>query len=386
MIAFWIVAAVVVLLGLLFALLPLRAAPQVIKADIMAEELEAEVASLKEEARTLQGSQRKRALGRIVFLEKKLAEARERGAAVPKAKSKPGWALAAAALLVLASAAALGLYVLPKSLGAARPVVASKTQPADLQKLKKLAEEKNDVDSWTAYADKAWQEADYTSAAEAYKKVLDLDDKNLHAWKRMGILFFMSGYPKDAAGVLSVVVSFNPKDTEALLFLGNAYSATGRFREAVNAWKAYIAAGGAQKEYVEGLISDAKKHFKDEATNPNSPLPAGHPKVAATPQGAAEAAGGAKEAAGKLPAGHPAVAPEGMEGVVDGKIVYRNKCAACHGQKGEGGAGPALHGNPVIRVDGAVEEIVRRGSGTMPAIEMSDEELKALVDYIKQEL
>ncbi|WP_457636856.1 c-type cytochrome [Oceanithermus sp.] len=377
---FWILAGLVLLLALVFTVLPLRSSPEPFPADPLPEELEAEIEALKEEAKELEGADRKRTLGRVVHLEKRLAELQRKRAEPPKASGRPWLPLAAAAVILVVSTGVLLRYVVPRAPGGTITTTSQINGPTggeqqlagDLAKLKKKAEKNNDLESWLAYADAAWKEGDYNAAAEGYKKVLELDDKNLKAWKRMGILFYMSGFPEDAANVLAVVVSFNPKDTEALLFLGEAYSSLGRFDEAIGAWKRYIQAGGPQKKYVEGMIKSAEERMKQappEAQQQN----AQHPPVSNG------------QAAADVPPGHPA-APAGMEGVVDGKIVYRDKCAACHGQNGEGGIGPALVHNPVLKVDGAVEEIIQKGTGTMPAIDLSDKEMKALIEYMQQEM
>ncbi len=382
----WILAVLVLLAALVYIALPLGRAPEPFPSDPLPEEIQAEIDALKEEAKDLEGAERKRTLGRIVHLERRLAELQGRPQAVRRTGRAPWLALGVVTVLLLVGTAVLLRYLMPAGTvsAVANSQPASSTQspmaPAqqgELAKLKQKAEKAGDVESWLAYADAAWEAADYNAAAEGYKKVLDLDDKNLKAWKRMGILFYMSGYPKDAASVLSVVVSFDPKDTEALLFLGEAYSKLGRFEEAIGAWKRYIQAGGAQKEYVEQMIKTAEEQLKKapQAGKPGS-LPPDHPPL---PKGEQTQAGS------ELPPDHP-TAPAGMEGMVDGKIVYRDKCAACHGQDGGGGIGPALAHDPMLKVDGAVEEIVTRGRGSMPPVQMSKKELDALVEYLKQEM
>ena len=114
----------------------------------------------------------------------------------------------------------------------------------------------------------------------------------------------------------------------------------GRYDEAAGAWQRYLAAGGREVERVNGLIAQARAQQQAQAAVGSGDLP-------------------------------------------DGRVVYVAKCAACHGQNGEGGIGPAMVGNPVLRVDGAVAEIVKRGTGSMPAIPMSEAELQALLDYLK---
>ena len=70
------------------------------------------------------------------------------------------------------------------------------------------------------------------------------------------------------------------------------------------------------------------------------------------------------------------------QGGKDGRSVYEARCAACHGLQGEGGVGPRLKGNPILKVPEAVREIVLQGRGTMPAVPLSEEELEALLGYL----
>ena len=343
----WILVVLVVLVALAFAAWPLRGAPEPFPSDPLPDELEAEISALKSEARQLDGLERKRTLARIVQLEKRLAGLRAQPAVSPARRAGLPVLVAAVAFILVAGAVLLR-YTLPRAPGetitTSRQIDgASDVERAKLAKLNRLraeAERKDDAESWLAYANEAWDLADYNAAAEGYKRVLDLDDKNLIAWRRMGILFFMSGYPEDAAQVLSVVVGIDPTDTEALLFLGNAYSMLGRFEEAIGTWQRYLEVGGPEAERVQALIERARAQMEIAADS-----------------GAGE--------------------------VSSGEIVYRAKCAACHGQNAEGGIGPRLAGNPVLRVDGAVAEIVNSGTGSMPAVSMGNAELQALLDYLK---
>ena len=342
-----VLAVLVALLALGFAAWPLRSAPEPFPADPLPGELKAEIEALKQEARELDGRERKRILGRIVLLERRLAELEGRPRAARAGRAAWPW-VAAAVVFVVVVGGVLVRHTLPRAPGETLTTSGQiagergidRAKLAKLNRLKAEAERKDDAESWLAYADEAWDLADYNAAAEAYKRVLDLDGKNLVAWRRMGILFFMSGFPEDAAQVLQVVVGVDPNDTEALLFLGNAYSMLGRFDEAVAAWERYLEAGGPDAERVRNLIAQARA--QQEA------------------QTAAES--------GQAP---------------DGRVVYEAKCAACHGQSAEGGVGPKLAGNPVLRVDGAVAEIVKKGRGSMPAVPMSGAEMQALLTYLK---
>ena len=67
----------------------------------------------------------------------------------------------------------------------------------------------------------------------------------------------------------------------------------------------------------------------------------------------------------------------------DGRDVYQERCASCHGGNGEGASGPTLAGvADRLTVDDHVA-VVRDGRGQMPGWDgrLSDEEIEAVVDY-----
>lgn len=69
----------------------------------------------------------------------------------------------------------------------------------------------------------------------------------------------------------------------------------------------------------------------------------------------------------------------------DGETTYEARCAACHGNEGEGrGSFPALAGNPLLDDEEAVAAVVRSGRGVMPAFpQLSEEEISALTTYLR---
>mgnify|MGYP003892859165 CR=1 FL=1 len=182
-----------------------------------------------------------------------------------------------------------------------------------------------------AWGRRAYELQAFDQAAEAYLEVLKKDPKNVEAVRRVGILLFMGGRPEEARIFLEIAQGADPEAAEGWLFLGNLYFQEGRMQEAIAAWEKYLEAGGEAKERVEALIAMAK----------------------------AQAQGGK-----------------------DGRSVYEARCAACHGLQGEGGVGPRLKGNPILKVPEAVREIVLQGRGTMPAVPLSEEELEALLGYL----
>ncbi len=85
-------------------------------------------------------------------------------------------------------------------------------------------------------------------------------------------------------------------------------------------------------------------------------------------------------------------------GAVDGAAVYSARCSTCHGPDGQGSPmGPAIRGNKFIlgSNDRYVADVIRNGrTGTaklyanismgMPGQKMTDEELNAVVQYVRK--
>lgn len=72
----------------------------------------------------------------------------------------------------------------------------------------------------------------------------------------------------------------------------------------------------------------------------------------------------------------------------DGKQIYSNRCALCHGPDGDG-KGVIMQTSPFgaefwkANDDAAVSRAIVEGKGRMPAIPLSPEETKAVVEYMK---
>ena len=82
--------------------------------------------------------------------------------------------------------------------------------------------------------------------------------------------------------------------------------------------------------------------------------------------------------AGCSSGGSPPPAPAGDAQLSQGREVYADHCARCHGSGGAGGAGPRLAGTEIDL------GVVRSGRRGMPAFgqRLSDEELDAVAAYI----
>lgn len=72
----------------------------------------------------------------------------------------------------------------------------------------------------------------------------------------------------------------------------------------------------------------------------------------------------------------------------DGKQIYNNRCALCHGTDGDG-KGVIMQIAPFgpdfwkASDDAAISKAIVEGKGRMPAIPLSPEETKAVVEFMK---
>jgi len=325
---------VLFLLALVVIFAPLRGAPKPFPENPRPEELKVELEALKREAKELSGPERVRVLKRIAWIERELgaAVAKEEARAARPAARIPVWGLLLVVVGGLSLAAVLVHYTLPRLPGGAVTEALAVEEAKKLKELLAKAEKENTPEAWLAYADYAFSIHDLQRAAEGYAKVIELDHRNLKAYRRYGIILYYAGRPQEAAEILAVVTKVDP-DPEGLLYLGNAYFQLGEYAKAIEAWQEYLNRGGEDRARVESLIETARARL--EAADP-------------------------------------------------GEIVYAEKCASCHGAKGEGGIGPKLAGNPILNAPEAVAEIVRNGRGSMPAIPLSDQEMAALLAYLKK--
>jgi mono/diheme cytochrome c family protein len=312
------------LLGLFLALRPLLGPKEPFPEPPRREELLEELEVLKREVGALEGEEKKLALARMVELERALEGYRP-------PEPRPFNPLPVA--LVLGAVVLLGVglwrYTLPRLPG--ETTVTARAEARELKALSDKAKKTGAVEDLLAWGRKAFELGVYEQAAEAYLEVLKKDPRNVEAVRRVGILLFLSGRPEEARLFLEIAQHAEPMAAEGWLFLGNLHFQEGRYEEAIAAWERYLEVGGEARERVQGLIAMAR----------------------------AQAQGGK-----------------------DGKSVYQARCAACHGARGEGGVGPRLQGNPILKAKEAVREIVLQGRGTMPAVPLSPEELSALLDYL----
>lgn len=324
-----LILALLVLLAFIgYALLPLSQAAQPLPANPRPEELQAELQLLKVQAKDAEGEERKRLLAQIVKLERELGPVAAEP--LPPRRLSPALSILALAAVVVLG---IGLYrfTLPRLPG--ETIVTARSEARELKQLEERAKQTGRTEDWLAYGRKAWELRDFDRAGQAYIAVAQQDPRNVEAVRRVGILLFMSGRPQDAVQFLQIAMRADPKATEGWLFLGNAYFQLGQPGQAIQAWESYLANGGEARERVQGLIATAK-------------------------------------------------AQQSAPGNASGQRVFLQKCAACHGPQAQGGIGPRLAGNPITKVPEAIREIVKNGRGQMPAVPLNDQELQALLEYL----
>ncbi|WP_234553726.1 c-type cytochrome [Thermus caliditerrae] len=312
------------LLGLFLALRPLWGLKEPFPEPPRREELLKELEVLREEVKNLEGEEKKLALARVVELERALE-----GWRPPEPRPFNPLPVALALGVVVLLGVGLWRYTLPRLPG--ETTVTQRAEARELKALQHKAKRTGAVEDLLAWGRRAYELQAFDQAAEAYLEVLKKDPRNVEAVRRVGILLFMGGRLEEAEMFLQIAQHADPKAAEGWLFLGNIYFQKGQAQEAIAAWERYLEAGGEARERVEGLIAMAR----------------------------AQAQGGG-----------------------DGQTVYQARCAVCHGAEAQGGIGPKLKGNPILKTPEAVKEIVLKGRGQMPAVSLGEEELRALLDYL----
>ncbi|MCL6525856.1 MAG: c-type cytochrome [Thermaceae bacterium] len=324
----YILLGVLVLLGLAYGLRPFWATPMPFPESPRPYELQAEIEVLKAQAREAEGQERKRLLAQAVRLERELAEL---GSQTPSLRRLSPGVISVVVLGLVVLGVGLWRSTVPRLPG--ETLITSRNEARELADLEATAKRTGKAADWLAYANRAYDLRDFERAVPAYIKAAELDPKNPVVLRRLGILLFMGGRTAQAIPILEIATKAQPNEPEGWLFLGNAYFQSAKPQDAIRAWEGYLKAGGQAKERVQGLIDTARAQLN----------------AAASP----------------------------------GQQVYLQNCAACHGAQAQGGIGPALKGNPVLKAPEAVREIVTKGRGQMPAVPLGPQELQALLEYLK---
>jgi mono/diheme cytochrome c family protein len=329
-----VVLTLLLVLALAYTLQPLRRPGQPFPHNPRPEELLAEIELLKAQAREAEGVERKRLLAQIVLLERELGAQPEAGG-VPRRKLAAWIPLTVVGLMAVTG---LGLYAytLPRLPG--ETTVTARKEAEELRQLERRAQQSGLEADYLALGNRAYQLGDIQRAADAYLAVVGRNPQQPEAIRRLGIFLFMSGSLDEAIQLLQLATAAQPDEPEGWLFLGNAYFSQQKPSEAIVAWEGYLAAGGEAQERVKGLIETARAQAVQPVT-PDQPI--------------------------------------------SGQQAYLARCASCHGAQAQGGVGPRLAGNPVVKVRSAVAEIILKGRGTMAALDIPIAETNAILDYLE---
>jgi cytochrome c551 len=79
--------------------------------------------------------------------------------------------------------------------------------------------------------------------------------------------------------------------------------------------------------------------------------------------------------------GHPALSLTGD--AMNGATVFDATCAVCHGADGMGVSGPDITGEVAELSDETLVDIMANGSGSMPAQDLSDQELADVLAHLR---
>jgi mono/diheme cytochrome c family protein len=220
-----------------------------------------------------------------------------------------------------------------------------------------------------ALADAYWERDLQQRAVSVYFRVLTgISPDSVRALTRTAEALFLSGRPQDAIGLFERARSLveargEQLDAHSLLLLGNAHFASEDYSAAIDAWRAHLDVA-EEPGRVPDLIASAEARLAGAS---GSALP-GAP------------GGGASEPGD--------VAIPAADTAVQAQRLYNANCAVCHGAAGQGGAGPALVGNPRAQDPANVASVVRFGRGSMPGFGavLREGELELLVDWVTQDL
>lgn len=329
-----VLLTLLLLAAVLYTLQPLRKPGQPFPHNPRPDELLAEIELLKVQARDAEGDERKRLLTQIVLLERELGAQPQADA--PR-RSMPAWVPLTVVGLMAVTGLGLYIYTLPRLPG--ETTVTARKEAEELRQLERQAQKSGLEADYLALGNRAYQLGDIQRAADAYLAVVGRNPQQPEAIRRLGIFLFMSGSLDEAIQLLKLATTAQPDEPEGWLFLGNAYFSQQKPKEAIVAWEGYLAAGGDAQQRVKGLIETARAQANQPTSSPDQPI--------------------------------------------SGQQAYLARCASCHGAQAQGGVGPRLAGNPIVKVREAVAEIILKGRGTMAAINIPVAETNAILDYLE---
>ena len=205
-------------------------------------------------------------------------------------------------------------------------------------------------ESLLALGEAYWQQEERERAADIYVQVIS--NFNPHAavaYSRIGQVLFFSGRNEQAIDMLERAKQNDGEDLTTLLFLGNAYFSTEQYAEAVSTWENYVEVAGSEEAAgrVPSLIESAKARLAEAQAS---------------------------------------LDPSAVQ--VSAQQLYAANCASCHGNNGQGGAGPRLAGSQSAMNEANVRNIIQYGRGLMPGFiaQLEEDDLESVVQYVINEL
>lgn len=337
---YFIAMLAVVMLGLVLlpALRPHRETPQDTRRTELTEERELLLANLAE----LQGAG---AAEHLLLREKvRLSQILHELDHLPPAPlpAKAGGALPLAGgvllgVLLLLSVGSFTFFKSWRDLGLGADERLQLQSATRLPQLEKAAMQSKQPADYLAWGDAAWDAQNYEAAAKAYTQLLMNKEErdNAKALRRVG--FFLLGNEKMAQDGLSFIarsVKLAPNDPESQLMYGYALGMFGQDQEAMVALKTFQKLSPGSRDADNMILT---------------------------------------------------IQQRSSSGKVDGQLVYSQNCASCHGEQGQGGAGPKLAGAPALQDQAALRSIVLNGSAGMPAMpQLEGPQLDALVSYLQE--
>jgi len=243
-----------------------------------------------------------------------------------------------------------------------------------------LDEERN-ATTLNALADVLWDTGAMEQAVEVSFEILtEHDPMDSAALSRTGQLMFLRGRTDDAIELLERAAigagGLAELESQASLFLGNAYFAEGDDEGAVRAWTAHIErVGEAAAGRVPELIRTAEARASGDV-DATIPMPGMQSPTAQSE--ADDEPPPSERAAAALEAG----TPDAIAAVA--QASYAQHCAMCHGAQAQGGSGPRLAGNPRSAQEANVRSAITFGRGIMPGFGaiMSDPEIEVMVRWL----
>lgn len=181
----------------------------------------------------------------------------------------------AAALVVLVPAGALALYALlgnptlPDMPFASRPDKSAHEQMAEIGAMvdrlaERLKQTPEDVEGWTMLARSARAMERFDLAAEAYRRLIALGQKDAANYASLGesLLFLAEGVSPDAVAAFQEALRIDPAEVRSRFYLGMARFEQGDAEGAIAIWNDLVTSAPPGAEWVAGVrarIDDAAR-------------------------------------------------------------------------------------------------------------------------------